>query len=152
MGSELNSRPLNKTLSAFVNESVHTFETSFEDVKLIPGITNRFYVNEIVNLPFIADGEFLKVFRNGSYEPIFLKGVNLGVAVPGTQPGELAASREQYAHWLQEIADADLNYIRTYTLHYPRFYEELENYNLANDIEIGFPRYHTYHTDRNSEN
>ena len=103
-----------------------------EDVKLIPGITNRYYVNETVALPFIADGEFLQVFRNGTYEPIFLKGVNLGVAVPGTQPGELAATREQYANWLQEIADAKLNYLRTYTLHYPRFYEEFENYNLAN--------------------
>jgi len=103
-----------------------------EDVKLIPGITNRYYVNETVTLPFIADGEFLQVFRNGTYEPIFLKGVNLGVAVPGTQPGELAATREQYATWLQEIADAGLNYIRTYTLHYPRFYEEFARYNQAN--------------------
>jgi hypothetical protein len=106
--------------------------TIIENVMLIPGISNVFYVNEAHNLPFKAEGDHLKVFRNGIYEPIFLKGVNLGVAVPGTQPGEMAASREQYIHWLHEIADAGLNYIRTYTLHYPRFYEELENYNLAN--------------------
>ncbi len=106
--------------------------TLIENVMLIPGISNLFHINEAVTLPFKAEGNYIKIFRNGKYKPIFLKGVNLGVAIPGTQPGELAASREQYIHWLQEIADAGLNYIRIYTLHYPRFYEELENYNLAN--------------------
>jgi hypothetical protein len=132
--------PIDQFIPQYIETAGYDLHVSFldgntaliEDVKLIPEITNRYYVNEIVALPFIAEGEFLKVFRNGTYEPIFLKGVNLGVAVPGTQPGELAATREQYANWLREIADAGLNYLRTYTLHYPRFYEELENYNMAN--------------------
>ncbi len=105
--------------------------TVIENIILIPGQVNDFYINEPVDLPFVCENGFLKVLRNGTYEPIFLKGVNLGVAVPGTQPGELAASREQYTRWIREIADAGLNYLRTYTLHYPRFYEELASYNNA---------------------
>lgn len=54
------------------------------------------------------------------------------MAVPGTFPGELAASSQQYSEWFQMIRDAGFNTIRIYTLHYPRFYEELRKFNLAN--------------------
>ena len=132
--------PINQFIPQYLETADYDLHISFsngntaliEDIKLIPGIINRFYVNETLAQPFIAEGKYLKILKNGEYEPIFLKGVNLGVAVPGTQPGELAATREQYANWLQEIANAKLNYLRTYTLHYPRFYEEFARYNQAN--------------------
>ena len=69
----------------------------------------------------VRDGE--------SFEQIFIKGVNLGVAVPGTFAGELAATREQYRRWLNRIGQLGFNAIRIYALHYPRFYDVLKEYN-----------------------
>lgn len=107
-------------------------ETYQDSIDLFSSDTSFYFVNRTVSMPFKAEGEFMKIKRNGTYEPIFMKGVNLGVAVPGTQPGQMAASREQYIQWIALMAENGLNYVRTYTLHYPRFYEELAAYNTAN--------------------
>ncbi|WP_106219142.1 T9SS type A sorting domain-containing protein [Pontibacter ummariensis] len=56
----------------------------------------------------------------------------MGIATPGTFPGELAASRADYGRWFQLIREAGFNNIRLYTLHYPHFYEVLDSFNLAN--------------------
>jgi hypothetical protein len=75
-----------------------------------------------------ADGQF-QVDAGTGYEPLYLTGINLGVAVPGTFPGELAASSDQYERWLHRINELGFNTIRCYTLHYPRFYAALASYN-----------------------
>lgn len=81
-------------------------------------------------VPFATAGKYLgRRTPQGDLERIFLRGVNLGIAVPGTQPGELAASREQIRSWLERIGRAGFDCIRTYTLHFPHFYEELAAYN-----------------------
>ncbi|MGM0556716.1 MAG: hypothetical protein ACQEVA_10095 [Myxococcota bacterium] len=80
-------------------------------------------------VPFSTTEDELTVRTGDSYEPIFLKGVNLGVSVPGTLPGELAATREQYASWFDQMSEIGMNVVRVYTLHYPRFYEELARHN-----------------------
>jgi hypothetical protein len=74
------------------------------------------------------------IWNGKEYIPVFIKGINMGVAVPGTQPGQLAATREDYRRWFRLIKEAGYNTIRIYTLHYPRFYEELEQYNLAHPV------------------
>jgi len=71
------------------------------------------------------------IWNGFNYVPIFMKGINLGVSVPGTQPGELAATSEDYRRWFELIKEAGYNTIRLYTLHYPRFYDEIRAYNLA---------------------
>ncbi len=82
-------------------------------------------------IPYRAKGNLISVWNGEDYTDLFIKGTNLGVAVPGTQPGELAASREQYQNWFERIKEIGYNTIRTYTLHYPRFYEELAGYNIS---------------------
>lgn len=82
--------------------------------------------------PFSTTEEHLSIWNGNEYIPFFVKGVNLGISVPGTFPGELAATRAQYGRWLQQIKDAGFNTIRLYTLHYPRFYEVLDSFNIAN--------------------
>lgn len=84
------------------------------------------------NVPFSTDSVQLTIWNGKNYIPFFLKGINLGIAKPGTQPGDLEASREQYARWFDQIKQAGFNCIRIYTLHYPHFYEELEKYNRNN--------------------
>jgi len=80
---------------------------------------------------FVArDGALCRVV-DGEVTPVFVHAVNLGVGVPGTQPGELAATREQYDRWLARMGSIGFNAVRIYTLHYPRFYEALRDYNVA---------------------
>ena len=83
-------------------------------------------------VPFSTDSTSLTVWNGSSYEPFFIKGTNLGIAKPGTYPGEMLASVEDYKRWFAEIKAAGFNCIRLYTLHFPHFYEELRNYNLQN--------------------
>jgi hypothetical protein len=82
-------------------------------------------------IPFATTGGFLGVREGPGYRPIFLRGVNLGVGIPGTQPGELAASGDQYRRWLARMSEIGLNAVRVYTLHPPRFYEALDDHNRA---------------------
>ncbi|HPQ13378.1 MAG TPA: hypothetical protein PLQ60_07925, partial [Paludibacteraceae bacterium] len=80
-------------------------------------------------VPFSTDSNYLTVWNGKKYIPIFIKGVNLGVAKPGSYPGELDVKPEQYRQWFEEIKDAGFNCIRLYTLHFPQFYDELLKYN-----------------------
>jgi hypothetical protein len=85
-----------------------------------------------LQVPFSVDTQNLTVWNGEDYVPFFIKGINLGVSVPGTFPGELAATKEQYQSWIADIQDVGFNCIRVYTLHYPRFYEALKEFNDAN--------------------
>ena len=80
---------------------------------------------------YTIKGDRFAIWNGKEYIPVFVKGINLGVSVPGTQPGQLAATREDYRRWFGLIKEAGYNTIRIYTLHYPRFYEEFAQYNLA---------------------
>ncbi len=79
----------------------------------------------------LKDEQFA-IWNGSNYIPIFIKGINLGISVPGTQPGQLAATAEDYRRWFDLIKEAGYNTIRLYTLHFPRFYHELREYNLEN--------------------
>ncbi|NVL83821.1 hypothetical protein, partial [Escherichia coli] len=73
-------------------------------------------------VPFKAADGHLQVFDGSSFNPIFIKGMNMGVALPGTQAGELSVTVEEYDRWFAMIADLGVNTLRLYTLHFPRFY------------------------------
>ncbi len=94
---------------------------------------NNFMLTIISPIPYATVGNYLGVEDiQGEYKPFFIKGINLGVGVPGTQPGEMAATREQYREWFKQMADVGFNAIRVYTLHFPVFYEEFAYYNTLN--------------------
>ncbi len=82
--------------------------------------------------PFSTDTAHITVWNGENYSPLFIKGINLGVSVPGTFAGELAATSEDYRRWFGMIRDAGFNSIRIYTLHYPHFYRELHRFNTDN--------------------
>ncbi|WP_291855185.1 Ig-like domain-containing protein [Marinilabilia sp.] len=101
-------------------------------ILIMSGLIASAQTSEEHSVPFSTDSAHLTIWNGSEYIPFFLKGMNLGVAVPGTFPGQIAASREQYASWFEDIKEAGFNNIRLYTLHYPRFYEVLDSFNLAN--------------------
>ena len=86
--------------------------------------------SDVSPVPYSTTADYLTIWNGTAYEPIFLKGMNLGVGVPGTSPGELAVTSDQYARWLNRMGEMGINSLRIYTLHYPRFYEEFARYNL----------------------
>ena len=79
--------------------------------------------------PFSTDSTYITVWNGTSYSPLFIKGINLGIATPGTFPGQLEASKEDYLRWFRLIREAGFNTIRVYTLHYPAFFEALDQFN-----------------------
>lgn len=84
------------------------------------------------NLPFSTNSTHLTIWNGEAYVPFVVKGINLGVAIPGTFPGELLVTRAQYVDWFVQIKAAGFNTIRLYTLHYPQFYAALDSFNRAN--------------------
>ena len=88
----------------------------------------------------IASGDYFKVlnekFKDDKkvyvWDELFLKGVNIGVAVPGKFPAEFSLSFEQYLEWFRLIGEMNSNVIRTYTILPPEFYEAFLYYNLNN--------------------
>jgi hypothetical protein len=83
-------------------------------------------------VPFHAKhATYLQRWDGKQYVDFYLKGVNLGVGIPGSQAGDLAVTREQYARWFKRMGEVGFNNLRIYTLHPPHFYEELARYNQS---------------------
>lgn len=82
--------------------------------------------------PYSTNASHLTVWDGEKYVPFTVKGTNLGIAVPGTFPGELRATAAEYSRWFTEIQAAGFNCIRLYTLHFPVFYQTLDSFNRAN--------------------
>jgi len=64
------------------------------------------------------------------WEDLFLKGVNLGAAIPGKFPAEFSLTFDEYLEWIRLIGEMNANVIRIYTILPPEFYEAIAYYNL----------------------
>jgi hypothetical protein len=78
-----------------------------------------------------VQGRSIEAATQSGFAPIFWAGVNLGSTVPGRQPGEVAATRDDYDRWLNGIGDLGARVIRIYTILRPSFYDALDAYNSA---------------------
>ena len=67
----------------------------------------------------------------GGWSPLWLKGVNIGAALPGKHPSEFPPDDGTYEKWLALAAEMGSNTIRVYTIHPPHFYRAVEKWNLA---------------------
>ncbi len=114
-----------------------------EDVRNDPMIEERrkkaqaeqFYLDEDVRLISKTDDQYFYVYKNHEWEPLFIKGVNMGVAKPGKWSTDFPSNEATYERWFHMIAGMNANAIRTYTLMDPSFYRALYLYN-------------TYHSDQ----
>lgn len=85
------------------------------------------------DISFRAEGAGFQIFQNGQWQDFFVKGVNMGAGKPGTFPGEMAITKEEYRRWFQQIADMNANTIRVYTILAPDFYQALFEHNIYSD-------------------
>jgi hypothetical protein len=81
-----------------------------------------------LDAPFSAQKGFL---RDNGGKPIIVRGVNMGVALPGKYPSEFPLEQKTYAEWFDLIGKMNANVVRLYTILPPVFYLALRDYNLA---------------------
>jgi hypothetical protein len=80
--------------------------------------------------PARTQGDRFEIRTAQGWRPFYIKGVNLGAALPGKHPSEFPDSTV-YAGWISEIAAMGANTIRVYTIHPPHFYQALHAFNTA---------------------
>ena len=85
---------------------------------------------DTVVYPARARGDRFEVRTARGWEPFYVKGVNLGAALPGKHPSEFPDSAT-YARWIGQMAEMGANSVRLYTIHPPHFYRALRGWNLA---------------------
>lgn len=91
----------------------------------------RSYIPRLAPLSYPARvaGDRFEVRTADGWTPFYVRGVNLGAAVPGRFPSEFPDS-VTYARWIAAIGEMGANAIRIYTIHPPQFYQVLREYNL----------------------
>jgi len=109
-------------------------QTRMTDITVTRDTTLNFILYPDCSKPFIPSGDYFSFFNGKEYQPMILKGINLGVSPPGYFPGEVATSISpvMYESWIRMMAESGFNSVRVYTLHPPVFYEKLAEYNLRN--------------------
>ncbi|WP_102261672.1 hypothetical protein [Mesobacillus jeotgali] len=81
----------------------------------------------------INSADSIQIQKNGKWEDILIKGVNIGMGKPGAFPGEAAITKEEYFRWFKQIGSMNANAIRVYTLHPPEFYQAFYEYNQLSE-------------------
>lgn len=79
---------------------------------------------------FRVRGDHLEVFEE-RWRRFFVKGVNLGLGLPGYFPGEYPILKGTYLRWFGQMVEMGANAVRTYTVHPPSFYEALAQFNAT---------------------
>jgi len=75
------------------------------------------------------------VLKEGTWLEIFVKGVNIGAALPGRWFTEFPRNEQVYLDWLEKIGQMRAHSIRVYTLLPPEFYRALLYYNIKHPHE-----------------
>lgn len=111
--------------------------------RLTAAMTNKFNVLDEVSIGVSEKPMFYTkanriMTRNDSEngKEFFIKGVNLGPALPGKFFTEFPFSEEQYFLWIEQMGELNVNTIRVYTLLPPSFYDALYRYNESSDRKI----------------
>ena len=82
-----------------------------------------------LTLPARVEGRSIAAAAPDGFVSLFWAGVNLGSTIPGHQPGEVAATREDYDRWLADMGEMGVRVVRIYTILRPAFYDALADYN-----------------------
>jgi hypothetical protein len=81
-------------------------------------------------------GQGFEIATGKGWRPFYVKGVNLGVALPGRHPSEFPQDSALYAGWLDTLAAMHANSLRLYTILPPVFYRALRGWNLSHPDRV----------------
>jgi hypothetical protein len=82
---------------------------------------------------FLIEGTKVYQINGNEKNEFFIKGINLGAALPGKSFTEFPQDKSQYLEWFNQMSLLNVNVIRVYTLLPPAFYEGLYDYNLKSN-------------------
>jgi hypothetical protein len=84
-----------------------------------------------IRLKFRAAGASFYAARGEAWEPVYLKGVNMGLTEATTDLNNPNVSYETYREWLALIGGMHANTVRVFTVMPPQFYTALADHNAA---------------------
>ncbi len=84
---------------------------------------------EELQVNFRAEGQYLQQRVGDGWQNVYVRGINLGPAKPGTFASEAPVLVEDYLPWLEQMAGLGANTVRVYTLLPPAFYRALRMHN-----------------------
>ncbi len=77
-----------------------------------------------------AKGKYFQLRQyDGSWKDFFVRGVNFGMAMPGTYHTEFPDDAATLRRWMEGMGEMNANVVRIYTLPSPQFYQALDTYN-----------------------
>lgn len=79
-----------------------------------------------------VEGDQILVDVGSGYEPLEIRGVNLGSGMPGEWSTDFAIDEDTYLRWFGEIQELGANTLRIYTVQDDAFYNAFYEYNRDN--------------------
>ena len=79
-----------------------------------------------------SDEKNIYIRQGDNYEKIEIKGVDMGVGIPGHFATDYAIDKETYLRWFKQIQELGANTIRVYTILQDDFYNAFYEYNKNN--------------------
>lgn len=80
-----------------------------------------------------TEGNQILVDKGQGYEPFTIRGVDMGVGIPGYWATDYAISKQTYLRWFRQIQAMGANTIRIYTILHDDFYNAFYEYNKDNE-------------------
>lgn len=80
-----------------------------------------------------TDEDTIYMERDGETVPFEIRGVNMGVGLPGEWATDYAIDKETYLRWFGYIQEMGANTIRIYTILQDDFYNAFYEYNTARE-------------------
>ena len=94
----------------------------YQGILYIPHFSNE-------KVSWIENEQFVTKKYNGEIEKFKIKGVNIGLGLPGCFATERGINKETYLKWFRQIKEMGANTIRVYTIQGDDFYNALYEYN-----------------------
>ena len=79
---------------------------------------------------FRVSDNYLEVYDQ-KWRKVFIKGINIGLGIPGYFPGEYPIKKGTYLKLFELTTQLGFNSIRTYTVHPPSFFKALYEFNRS---------------------
>ena len=80
-----------------------------------------------------TDEDTIYMERDGAYVPFEIRGVNMGVGIPGEWATDYAIDKETYLRWFAAIQELGANTVRVYTILQDDFYNAFYEYNTQRE-------------------
>lgn len=80
-----------------------------------------------------VDSDTIYMERDGKMEPFEIRGVNMGVGLPGEWATDYSIDKETYLRWFGWIQEMGVNTIRVYTILHDDFYDAFYEYNTQRE-------------------